>query len=122
MGRRNSRSCWRARGRGPRGTWPSGAAPGSNGGGGAGRGGAGAESRLPARGRAARAEGRAPGSVSEVARIAIDARKWHDYGIGTYVRNLVRHLARLDKETTYFLLCARADEATLRDLAAALAR
>ena len=51
-------------------------------------------------------------------KIAIDARKWRDYGIGTYVRNLVRHLARLDQETTYFLLCDRADEATLRDLAA----
>jgi glycosyltransferase involved in cell wall biosynthesis len=51
-------------------------------------------------------------------KIAIDARKWRDYGIGTYVRNLVRHLARIDSETTYFLLCDRADQATLRDLAA----
>ena len=34
-------------------------------------------------------------------RIAIDARKLHDYGIGTYVRNLLRHLARLDHETEY---------------------
>jgi glycosyltransferase involved in cell wall biosynthesis len=50
-------------------------------------------------------------------RIAIDARKWKDYGIGTYVRNVVRHLAQLDRESTYFLLCDRADEATLRDLA-----
>jgi glycosyltransferase involved in cell wall biosynthesis len=50
-------------------------------------------------------------------KIAIDARKWRDYGIGTYVRNLVRHLARLDHETTYLLFCDRADEATLRDLA-----
>jgi glycosyltransferase involved in cell wall biosynthesis len=50
-------------------------------------------------------------------KIAIDARKWRDYGIGTYVRNLVRHLARLDHETTYFLFCDRNDEATLRDLA-----
>jgi glycosyltransferase involved in cell wall biosynthesis len=50
-------------------------------------------------------------------RIAIDARKWRDYGIGTYVRNLVRHLAPLDTETTYFLFCDRGDEATLRDLA-----
>ena len=32
-------------------------------------------------------------------RIAIDARKLHDFGIGTYVQNLVRHLARLDAET-----------------------
>jgi glycosyltransferase involved in cell wall biosynthesis len=50
-------------------------------------------------------------------KIAIDARKWRDYGIGTYVRNLVRHLARLDRVTTYFLFCNRADEAELRDLA-----
>jgi glycosyltransferase involved in cell wall biosynthesis len=50
-------------------------------------------------------------------KVAIDARKWRDYGIGTYVRNLVRHLARLDRETTYFLFCNTADEATLRDLA-----
>ncbi len=50
-------------------------------------------------------------------KIAIDARKWRDYGIGTYVRNLVRHLARIDRETTYFLLCDQTDASTLRDLA-----
>ncbi len=37
-------------------------------------------------------------------RIAIDARKLHDFGIGTYVRNLLRHLARLDGDTDYVLL------------------
>jgi alpha-1,3-rhamnosyl/mannosyltransferase len=51
-------------------------------------------------------------------KIAIDARKWRDFGIGTYVRNLVRHLASLDRDTTYFLFCNPSDEATLRDLAA----
>ena len=50
-------------------------------------------------------------------KIAIDVRKWRDYGIGTYVRNVVRHLARLDRETTYLLFCNPADESTLRDLA-----
>ena len=50
-------------------------------------------------------------------KIAIDARKWRDYGIGTYVRNVVRRLAQLDRETTYFLFCDRGDQATLRDLA-----
>jgi len=50
-------------------------------------------------------------------KVAIDARKWRDYGIGTYVRNLVRHLARLDRDTTYFVFCNRSDESTLRDLA-----
>lgn len=42
-------------------------------------------------------------------RIAIDARKLHDYGIGTYVRNLLKQLARLDPETEYVLLCRPAD-------------
>ena len=50
-------------------------------------------------------------------KIAIDVRKWRDFGIGTYVRNLLRHLARFDRETTYFLFCQRQDEATLRDMA-----
>ena len=30
-------------------------------------------------------------------RIGIDARKLHDFGIGTYIRNLLRQLARLDQ-------------------------
>jgi glycosyltransferase involved in cell wall biosynthesis len=50
-------------------------------------------------------------------KIAIDARKWRDYGIGTYVRNVVRHLAQIDRETTYLLFCNAADESALRDLA-----
>jgi glycosyltransferase involved in cell wall biosynthesis len=50
-------------------------------------------------------------------KIAIDVRKWRDFGVGTYVRNLIRHLARLDPETTYFLFCHEGDAATLRDLA-----
>jgi glycosyltransferase involved in cell wall biosynthesis len=50
-------------------------------------------------------------------KIAIDVRKWRDYGIGTYVRNLVRHLARIDHDTTYLLFCNPADESALRDMA-----
>ncbi len=42
-------------------------------------------------------------------RIAIDVRKLHDFGIGTYVRNLVRWLSRLDRETEFVLLCRRSD-------------
>jgi glycosyltransferase involved in cell wall biosynthesis len=42
-------------------------------------------------------------------RIAIDARKLRDYGIGTYVRNLLRHLARLDQKNEYVILCREAD-------------
>jgi glycosyltransferase involved in cell wall biosynthesis len=42
-------------------------------------------------------------------RIAIDARKLHDFGIGTYIRNLLIHLARIDGETEYVLLCRPCD-------------
>jgi glycosyltransferase involved in cell wall biosynthesis len=42
-------------------------------------------------------------------RVAIDARKLHDFGIGTYIRNLLRHLARIDQHTEYVLLCGEAD-------------
>jgi glycosyltransferase involved in cell wall biosynthesis len=42
-------------------------------------------------------------------RVAIDARKLHDFGIGTYIRNLLRHLARIDRDTEYVLLCQEAD-------------
>ncbi len=42
-------------------------------------------------------------------RVAIDARKLHDFGIGTYIRNLLRHLARSDRDTEYVLLCRDAD-------------
>jgi glycosyltransferase involved in cell wall biosynthesis len=42
-------------------------------------------------------------------RIAIDARKLRDYGIGTYVRNLLRHLARIDQATEYVVLCREPD-------------
>jgi glycosyltransferase involved in cell wall biosynthesis len=42
-------------------------------------------------------------------RIAIDARKLRDYGIGTYIRNLLRHLSRLDSATEYVLLCRPED-------------
>jgi glycosyltransferase involved in cell wall biosynthesis len=42
-------------------------------------------------------------------RIAIDARKLHDFGIGTYIRNLVRELARLDQQNEYVLICRPED-------------
>lgn len=50
------------------------------------------------------------------ARIAIDARKLHDYGIGTYVRNLVREYARLPGDDTYVLVCHPRDAAFVREL------
>jgi glycosyltransferase involved in cell wall biosynthesis len=49
-------------------------------------------------------------------RIAIDARKLRDYGVGTYVRNLLRHLARIDGSTDYVVLCRAADAATVGGL------
>ncbi len=49
-------------------------------------------------------------------RIAIDARKLRDFGIGTYIRNLLRHLSRLDADTEYVLLCRQADREALRTL------
>src|SRR5882672_1103697 len=42
-------------------------------------------------------------------RVAIDVRKLHDFGIGTYIRNLLRHLARIDHENEYVLLCDAPD-------------
>jgi glycosyltransferase involved in cell wall biosynthesis len=42
-------------------------------------------------------------------RIAIDARKLHDFGIGTYIRNVLIGLARIDPHTEYIVLCRPAD-------------
>lgn len=42
-------------------------------------------------------------------RIAIDARKLRDFGIGTYIRNLIEQLAQIDRDTEYVLLLAPAD-------------
>ena len=49
-------------------------------------------------------------------RIAIDARKLHDFGIGTYLRNLVRGLAKIDQQTEYVLLCRPDDKETVTSL------
>jgi glycosyltransferase involved in cell wall biosynthesis len=49
-------------------------------------------------------------------RIGIDARKLHDFGIGTYIRNLLRELARLDQSTEFVLLCRPEDVAVVREL------
>jgi glycosyltransferase involved in cell wall biosynthesis len=49
-------------------------------------------------------------------RIAIDARKLRDYGIGTYVRNLLRHLSRIDSKTEYVLLCRAQDCGVVEEL------
>jgi glycosyltransferase involved in cell wall biosynthesis len=49
-------------------------------------------------------------------RIGIDARKLHDFGIGTYIRNLLRQLAKLEHETEFILLCRPEDSAGLSAL------
>jgi glycosyltransferase involved in cell wall biosynthesis len=46
-------------------------------------------------------------------RIGIDARKLHDFGIGTYIRNLLRQLARLDRTSEYVVFCRAEDSETL---------
>jgi len=37
-------------------------------------------------------------------KIAIDIRRMSEFGVGTYIRNVVRTLGRLDPETPYFLI------------------
>ena len=49
-------------------------------------------------------------------RIGIDARKLHDFGIGTYIRNLLRQLARLDRDSEFVLLCRPEDREALASL------
>jgi len=49
-------------------------------------------------------------------RIGIDARKLHDFGIGTYIRNLLRHLARMDDQTEYVVVCRPDDREALSTL------
>jgi glycosyltransferase involved in cell wall biosynthesis len=51
-------------------------------------------------------------------RIAIDARKLHDFGIGTYIRNVLRGLAALDGESDYVVLCRPPDVEALGHLGA----
>jgi glycosyltransferase involved in cell wall biosynthesis len=49
-------------------------------------------------------------------RIAIDARKLHDFGIGTYVRNLLRELSRQDPRTEFVVLCRPQDRPSIDGL------
>ncbi len=49
-------------------------------------------------------------------RIGIDARKLHDFGIGTYIRNLLRQLARQDRQTEFVVFCRPDDRETLTSL------
>ena len=40
-------------------------------------------------------------------RVAIDIRPIRDFGVGTYIRNIVRHLGRIDEHNDYFLIGGR---------------
>jgi glycosyltransferase involved in cell wall biosynthesis len=44
-----------------------------------------------------------------VRRFVIDARRLRDFGIGTYIRNLVGALARIDRDNQYVLVCRKTD-------------
>jgi glycosyltransferase involved in cell wall biosynthesis len=49
-------------------------------------------------------------------RIGIDARKLHDFGIGTYIRNLLQELARMDHETEFVILSRPDDSVAVTTL------
>jgi glycosyltransferase involved in cell wall biosynthesis len=51
-------------------------------------------------------------------RIVLDTRRVADFGIGTYIRNLVHALARLDSNNRYTLITSTRDVAEFRDLPA----
>jgi len=40
----------------------------------------------------------------QIVKVAIDIRRMTEFGIGTYIRNVVKTLARLDHESKYFLV------------------
>jgi glycosyltransferase involved in cell wall biosynthesis len=48
----------------------------------------------------------------------IDVRRWNDFGIGTYIRNLVTTLAGVDSENRYTLITRPPDEREIAGLAA----
>jgi len=48
--------------------------------------------------------------------IGIDVRRLRDFGIGTYIRNLVRALGEIDRENRYTLVAAEADPPELAAL------
>jgi glycosyltransferase involved in cell wall biosynthesis len=51
-------------------------------------------------------------------RIAIDVRRIGDFGVGTYIRNLVAALAGIDRENRYILIALKRNEPELADLPA----
>ena len=57
-----------------------------------------------------------PGLAPIHMRIAIDARRLRDFGIGTYIRNLVTAISNADHESEYLLVSFPEDEQLLRHL------
>ncbi len=49
-------------------------------------------------------------------RIAFDARHLRDFGVGTYIRNLLHGLAKLDSENAYIIITSKADAAAFANL------
>jgi glycosyltransferase involved in cell wall biosynthesis len=45
--------------------------------------------------------------------VVVDVRHWRDFGIGTYVRNLLRAISRVDLENRYTLICLPQDAAEI---------
>ena len=50
-------------------------------------------------------------------RIGIDARKIRDFGIGTYIKNLLRHIPTFDADNTYVIFHYSADREVVPDSA-----
>lgn len=48
--------------------------------------------------------------------LGLDARKIQDFGIGTYIRNLIQALAKIDLENRYVLFARPQDKDAFRDL------
>lgn len=51
-------------------------------------------------------------------KIAIDIRRMNEFGVGTYTRNIIRALARLDHENEYYLIGAPEKIAEIRSMPA----
>src|SRR5260370_27327561 len=49
-------------------------------------------------------------------KIVIDARRSRDFGIGTYIRNLIQALAKVDQRNKYVLVASAADAPLLAGL------
>lgn len=57
-------------------------------------------------------------ATSHALRIVIDARRLRDFGVGTYTRNLIRSLAKIDRVNSYTLVMAGEPVPELSDLPA----